>query len=77
MNKVNSLLLESVLMISLLGAGCAAHGRVYVGTYGPEETPYYTQWEHETHREHIEYEHRQKAEQHAYWEWRKHHHDHD
>lgn len=76
MKRLTSLILGSVLMIPLL-AGCAARGGVYVGTYGPPEAPYYTQWEHETHRQHVEYERRKKAEQHEYWEWRKQHHDHD
>lgn len=77
MKKLNSLLLGLALAISLF-AGCAEHRRVYVeGTYGPAETPYYSEWEHETHRQHMDYERRQKAEQHEYWEWRKHHHDHD
>ncbi|HEY1580590.1 MAG TPA: hypothetical protein VGF82_26300 [Terracidiphilus sp.] len=76
MKKLASALLGSVLMIPLI-TGCPAHRHVYVETYGPAETPYYGQWEHETHREHMEFERRQKAEQHEYWEWRKHHHDHD
>ena len=42
--------------------------------HGPGETTYYIQWEHETRRDHIEYERRKTAEQREYWEWRKHHH---
>ena len=76
MKKLTGFLLGSTLMIPLI-LGCAARGGVYVGTYGPPEAPYYAQWEHETHRDHVDYERRKKAEQHEYWEWRKNHHDHD
>ena len=70
------LLMASVLMLPLLSAGCAEHRTVVAyGTWGPGETVYYTQWEHETHRDHVEYEQRKADEQHQYWEWRKHHHD--
>lgn len=79
MKKLTSALLGSMLTIMTIPllTGCPAHGHVYVETYGPAETPYYTQWERESHREHMEFERRKKAEQHEYWEWRKHHRDHD
>lgn len=76
MKKFASVLLGSVLMAPLL-TGCAARGGVYVRTYGPAEAPYYNQWEHETHRQHMEYERRKREEQREYWDWRRHHHDHD
>ena len=76
MKKLASLLLGSVLVFPLLPLiGCPAHESVYVGTYGPAESPYYTRWESERHYQHVEYERRKKAEQRDYWEWRKHHHD--
>jgi len=74
MKNLNTVFLAAALLFPAL-TGCAAHGHVYVQTYGPAEAPYYTQWERETHRSHMEYERREKAEQHEYWEWRKHHHD--
>jgi len=74
MKKLNAILLGAALLSPVI-TGCAAHGHIYVQTYGPAEAPYYTQWEHETHRDHVDYEKRKKAEQHDYWEWRKHHHD--
>ena len=75
MGRMNRLLLASTLVIPLFVAGCAEHRTVYA--YGPGETTYYVEWEHETHRDHVEYERRKAAEQHEYWEWRHHHHDHD
>lgn len=75
MKKFTSFLLGSILMFPLI-TGCAVHGGVYVRTYGPAEAPYYTRWENETHREHIDYGRRKRAEQHEYWEWRRHH-EHD
>jgi hypothetical protein len=63
-------------MMFPLISGCAAHGRVYVRTYGPAEAPYYSRWEHDTRRDHMEYERRKRAEQNEYWRWRRHH-DHD
>jgi hypothetical protein len=74
MTRLGKFLLGPALVCALV-VGCAEHRRVVVDTYGPGETTYYAQWEHETHRDHVEYERRQKAEQHEYWEWRHHHHD--
>jgi hypothetical protein len=73
MRKVGLLLLASVLMVPILSTGCAEHRQVYV--WGPGETTYYVQWEHETHRDHLEWERRNKADQNEYWNWRHHHHD--
>ena len=75
MKKLVSLFLGSILMLPFI-EGCAAHGRVYVRSYGPAEAPYYNRWERESRREHMEYERRRKAEQNQYWNWRRHH-DHD
>jgi hypothetical protein len=75
MKKLIGVLLGTALGLPLIG--CPEHTRIYVGTYGPAETPYYTQWERERHYQHMEYERRKRAEQRAYWEWRKHHHDRD
>ncbi len=72
MKSLASMILGSTLIIPLL-VGCPEHRQVVVyGTYGPAETPYYSRWEAETHRDHREFERRKKAEQREYWEWRKH-----
>ena len=73
MGKLNRGLLAAVLTIPLFAAGCPGHRQVYV--WGPGETTYYAQWEHDTHRDHVEWEQRNAADQKAYWDWRKHHHD--
>ena len=52
-------------------AGCTVHARVY----GPGEDVYYTQWEHETHRDHVDYDRRNDADQKEYWKWRDSHHN--
>jgi len=36
-----------------------------------QETVYYNQWEHETHREHRDLNQRTEAEQREYSEWRR------
>ena len=76
MKKTICSLLGSVLVIPLM-VGCPDRGHVYVQTYGPAESPYYTQWEGERHYQHMEYERRKQQEQREYWNWRKHHRDHD
>ncbi len=72
MRKLGRLLLIPALMIPLLATGCVPHRQ-----WGPGEETYYVQWEGATHRSHVDYDHRSKADQRAYWNWRKHHHDHD
>jgi hypothetical protein len=71
MKKVSSLLLTTALAFPLFIAGCAAHRQVYA--WGPGESTYYVQWEHETHRDHVEWESRNESDRGAYWNWRKHH----
>ena len=71
MGKLNRLLLATVLTTSLFATGCAAHRQVYA--WGPGETTYYAQWEHDTHRDHVEWEQRNESDHAAYWNWRKHH----
>lgn len=73
MGKLGRFLLASILVVPLLSTGCAEHRRVYA--WGPGETTYYIQWEHETHRDHVDWERRNDADHRAYWNWRKHHHD--
>ena len=73
MGRFGRFLLASALMIPLFSTGCVEHRRAYA--WGPGETPYYERWEHDTHRDHIDYERRNAEDQKAYWNWRKHHHD--
>lgn len=73
MKILDRLMITTALALPLLASGCAGHRQVYV--WGPGETVYYTQWEHDTHRDHVEWEQRNEADQRAYWNWRKHHHD--
>jgi hypothetical protein len=75
-------LLAAAITSPLLLTGCEVHGRVYDSydhayvQWAPE-SPYYTQWEHDTHRHHERYERRSHQEQQEYWQWRRQHHDHD
>ena len=71
MKKLTRLLLAMVFAIPLVASGCAAHVRV--NAWGPGEATYYAQWEHDTHRGHVEWEQRNDADRAAYWNWRKHH----
>jgi len=79
--KMASVLAAGAFSASLLVAGCAVHARVYDPYYrdyhpwGGEVT-YYSQWETETHRPHVEYNHRRADDQRAYWQWRHDHGDH-
>ena len=66
--KLAPLMLAAAIALPAL-TGCAVHARVY----GPGEDVYYTQWEHETHREHVGYDRRNARDQKEYWKWR---HDH-
>jgi hypothetical protein len=72
MKKLVAAFLGSALIFPVI-TGCAEHGRVTVRTYGPAEAPYYNRWESDTHRRHMEYERRKRAEQRNYWEWRRQH----
>lgn len=70
------LLFSAALATSLFTAGCAVHARVYDGYNGDyhrwngHEVVYYNQWEHSTHRDHVDFEKRNQADQKAYWQWR-------
>jgi hypothetical protein len=71
MGKLSRISIVAVLSLPLFAAGCAEHRRVYA--WGPGETTYYAQWEHETHHDHVEWEGRNDRDHKAYWKWR---HDH-
>ncbi len=73
MKKFSRFLLVAALTIPLLTTGCAVHAGVYA--WAPTEQPYYVQWENQTHRQHMDWNQRSKADQKAYWKWRHHNHD--
>jgi len=71
--KFNRFLLASVFVLPLLSTGCASHREVRA--WGPGEETYYVQWEHQTHRNHMDWDRRSDSDKNDYWKWRKHHHD--
>jgi hypothetical protein len=69
------LLLAFLFAAPFFLSGCAVHARVYDPYYHDYhpwggETVYYGQWEHDTHRDHVDFNHRNAADQKAYWDWR-------
>lgn len=79
--KLNLFFVAAVFAASLLSAGCTGSVRVYDPYYHDYHTwagenGYYVQWEHDTHRDHMEFDHRNDNDKKAYWDWR-HSHEHD
>jgi hypothetical protein len=74
----NRFSIAAALASALLAAGCA---RVryspsfynYV-SWSHVESMYYDQWEHDTHREHVDFIVRSNADMEQYWKWRQSHH---
>jgi hypothetical protein len=83
MRKIYQRLSSISVCIAFLGliltAGCAPHVRYYDPYYhdyhywNHDEVVYYQQWEHETHRQHVDFAKRSQAEQSEYWQWRHQH----
>jgi hypothetical protein len=74
-------LLAAALSVPLLISGCTVHAGYYDPYYHDRhpwngETVYYGQWEHDTHRDHMDFRRRNQADQKSYWEWRHQHEDH-
>jgi hypothetical protein len=69
-------LLVAALSSPLLLSGCAAHVTYYDPYYhdyhhwDDHEVVYYNQWEHDTHRDHVDFAKRNDADKKAYWDWR-------
>jgi hypothetical protein len=63
---------------SVLSTGCGPQARVYNPSFHAlvEENAYYTQWEHETHRTHVDFDKRSAKDKKAYWNWRQSQNDH-
>ncbi len=80
-NRLAPLLLAAAIITPVFTTGCAVHARVYDPYYRDyhvwaTEEPYYTQWEHDTHREHTDFNRRSADDQKAYWDWRHKQEDH-
>ena len=72
-----ALLLAAALASSLASVGCAEHHyRVYDPYYtdyhvwNHDEVVYYNRWEHDTHRDHVDFAKRNDAEKKEYYTWR-------
>ena len=73
--KFTLILAAAAFAMPLLTTGCSAGVRVYDPYYGDYhvwsgETVYYGRWEHDTHREHMDFNKRSDADKKAYWDWR-------
>ena len=80
MKSFATILLAATIASPVLLAGCSAHVRVYDPYYHDYhawdgEVVYYNQWEHDTHRDHLEFNKRNSDDQKAYWDWRHSHND--
>jgi hypothetical protein len=69
------LLFAAVLAVPIFSTGCAVHARVYDPYYHDYhgwdgEVVYYGQWEHDTHRDHMDFNKRSDADKKEYWDWR-------
>ncbi|MGB7750805.1 MAG: hypothetical protein WCF88_04570 [Candidatus Acidiferrales bacterium] len=69
-------LLAVALAGPVLIAGCEEEVRTYDAGYGDYHTwnhgevVYYNNWEHETHRDHVDFAKRNDAEKKEYYSWR-------
>jgi len=73
-----TLLLAAAIGAPALVTGCAVHARVYDPYYHDYhgwngEVVYYNQWEHDTHRDHRDFDKRSDEEKKDYWDWRHSH----
>ena len=69
------MIFAAAIALPILCTGCTGTVRVYDPYYHDyhgwaAEEPYYNQWEHDTHRDHVEFAKRNKDDQKAYWDWR-------
>jgi hypothetical protein len=75
------LLLAAGMITPAFITGCTVHAGVYDPYYHDHhvwanEEPYYSQWEHDTHHEHMDFQKRSAADQKDYWDWRHKQEDH-
>lgn len=72
-------LLGTALSFPLLLSGCTARVTYYDPYYHDyhrwdnHEVVLYGQWEHDTHRDHVEFNQRNDTDKKAYWDWRHSH----
>jgi hypothetical protein len=63
-----------MIYTAALTSGCAEHAYYdpYYHDYHPVngEVVYYNQWEHDTHRDHVDLNKRSDADKKEYWDWR-------
>jgi hypothetical protein len=79
--KIHSCVLSAVMSTVALTSGCAVHAGYYDPYYHDRhpvdgEVVYYQRWETDTHRDHVDLNHRSKEEQKQYWDWRHSHDEH-
>ncbi len=73
---LQSLLIGSILAAPAIVTSCAERVTYHDAYYNDDhvwdrnEVVYYTQWEHETHRDHKDFKARSADEQKEYWTWR-------
>jgi hypothetical protein len=70
----------TALTLPMFLSSCTVHAGYYDPYYHDHhnrngEVVYYGQWEHDTHRDHMDFDRRSDADKKAYWEWRHHHED--
>jgi hypothetical protein len=77
---LTSIALGAAFTSAILLAGCSARVstgyRVHDGYYNDDhvwdnnEVTFYGRWENDTHRQHVDFRHRNAGEQKEYWTWR-------
>lgn len=71
-----TLLLSLAIVSPAIISGCSGRVTYYDSAYGDyhpwnhNEVVYYGRWENETHRTHVDFKNRSKADQDEYWKWR-------
>ena len=55
MKKMVRFLLAIAMLAPIAGIGCGPRRQVRVDVWGPGETTYYSRWETESHRNHVEW----------------------
>ena len=74
-NRLSTLCISAALMIPILLGGCAVRARVYDPYYHDYhpwagEDSYYLRWEHDTHRDHMDFNRRNDNDKKEYWDYR-------
>lgn len=73
--KIHTYLLAAAMSAAAVTTGCTVHAAYYdpyYHDYHPRsgEVVFYSRWESQTHRQHVDLDHRSKKEQKEYWDWR-------